>query len=66
MIMTENDAILSKPVGQHRNIAGFMTPFFAARHTTLPRSDKRVTQVLIMVFGGLQWINVEPSDVTLF
>jgi hypothetical protein len=61
--MTEDDTILSKPVGHYRNNAGFKTPFFAARETSLTQRNIRSTQVLIMAFGGLQWINVKLQDI---
>lgn len=65
--MSEDD-ILSKPVGTYRDSVLLIDrDVYAARRHTLssmvPEHLRRPTQVLIISFGQLTWINLGPSDV---
>ena len=66
---------MTKAIGTYRNCLGdwgaelgivyWPTPIFGLREVGLPLVKRDFTQVLVESIGGLAWINVEPSDITL-
>jgi len=66
---------MTKAIGTYRSCLGYwgeefgfkyqQVPIFGVREVGLPLRKRDFTQVLIQSIGGLAWINVEPSDITL-
>lgn len=62
---SQDDEVLSKPVGRV-STGGQQIDFYAARRHTIKNTApgrERQLQVLVNFLGELQWINTDPSNV---